>query len=76
MLSTSNRGAANSKVKNTVATWVDLQHYQLPTQPLRFISLFDDSLDVWSSSHISQLAKLSEICYLSKPEELIEQLVT
>ncbi|BAI91785.1 hypothetical protein NIES39_K01360 [Arthrospira platensis NIES-39] len=53
-----------------------MQHYQLPTQPLRFISLFDDSLDVWSSSHISQLAKLSEICYLSKPEELIEQLVT
>jgi len=76
VLTTGNRGAANSKVDRTVATWVDLNHLLMSTEPLRFISLFDDSLDVWSSSHISQLAEFSEICYLSKPEELIEQLVT
>lgn len=76
VLSTGNRGAANTKVNNAVAAWVDLHQYQLTTEPLRFISLFDDSLDVWSSGHISQLAEFSEICYVSKPEELIEQLVT
>ncbi|MCG9885783.1 MAG: DUF1828 domain-containing protein [Cyanobacteria bacterium] len=76
VLSTGNRGAANSKVNNAVAAWVDLYQYQLTTEPLRFIALFDDSLDVWSSSHISQLAEFSEICYVSKPEGLIEQLMT
>ncbi|MCM1982975.1 DUF1828 domain-containing protein [Lyngbya confervoides] len=76
VLSTGNRSAANSKVNNTVAAWLDLYQYRLNTEPLRFISLFDDSLDVWSSGHISQLAEFSEICYMSKPEELIEQLVT
>ena len=76
VLSTGNRGAANTKVNNAVAAWFDLNQYQLTTEPLRFISLFDDSIDVWSTSHISQLAEFSEICYVSKPEELIEQLVT
>lgn len=76
VLSTGNRGAANTKVNNAVATWVDLHQYLLTTEPLRFISLFDDSSDVWSKSHISQLAEFSEICYVSQPEELIEQLVT
>jgi len=76
VLTTGNRGAANGKVNNTVATWVDLNHLLMSTEPLRFISLFDDSVDVWSDSHISQLAEFSEICYASKPEELIGQLVT
>lgn len=75
VLSTGNRSAANTKINNVVAAWVDLNQYQLTTEPIRFISLFDDSLDVWSSSHISQLAEFSEICYVSEPEELIEQLV-
>jgi hypothetical protein len=76
VLSTGNRSAANNKVNNTVAAWVDLNQLQLTTEPLRFISLFDDNLDVWSSSHLSQLAEFSEICYLSQPAELIENLVT
>lgn len=76
VLSTGNRSAANLKVNNMVAAWVDLNQYQLTREPLRFISLFDDSLDTWSSSHISQVAEFSQICYLSKPEELIEHLTT
>ncbi len=76
VLSTGNRSAANSKVNNTVAAWVDLNQFQLTTAPLRFISLFDDTLDVWSNTHISQLAEHSEICYVSNREELIEQLTT
>lgn len=75
VLTTGNRGAANTKVNNTVAAWVDLNQYLAGRDPLQFISLFDDSLDVWSDSHISQLAEFSEICYVSKPEEFIERLV-
>jgi hypothetical protein len=76
VLSTGNRGATQTKVNNSVAAWVDLNSYQLTAEPLRFISLFDDSLDVWSSSQISQVAEFSQVCYLSQPEELIEQLTT
>jgi len=75
VLSTGNRSAANTKTNNTVAAWVDLNQLQLTTAPLRFISLLDDSLDVWTDSHISQLAEFSEVCYLSQPEDLLEQLV-
>ncbi len=75
VLSTGNRSAANTKTNNTVAAWVDLNQLQLTTSPLRFISLLDDSLDVWTDSHISQLDEFSEVCYLSQPEELLEQLV-
>lgn len=74
VLSTGNRSAANTKTNNIVAAWVDLNQLQLTTSPLRFISLLDDSADVWTDSQISQLAEFSEICYLSQPEELIEQL--
>lgn len=76
VLSTGNRSAANTKINNAVAAWVDLNQYQLTKEPLRFISLLDDSSDIWSSSHTSQVAEFSEICYFSKPEELVEQLTT
>jgi hypothetical protein len=75
VLSTGNRSAANTKTNNAVAAWVDLNQLQLTATPLHFISLLDDSLDVWTDSHISQLAEFSEICYLSQPEEFLEQLV-
>jgi Domain of unknown function DUF1828 len=39
VLSTGNRSAANTKINNVVAAWVDLNQYQLTREPLRFISL-------------------------------------
>lgn len=75
VLSTGSRSAAKNKVNAAVAAWLDLSHYLLGQEPLKFISLFDDSVDIWTDGHMSQLAEFSEICYISQPEELLAHLV-
>ena len=74
VLSTGSRAAANTKANSVVAAWVDLSQFKVGTQPLRFISLFDDTLDVWSTETICQLEDLSDIAYWSEPDRFVEML--
>ncbi|WP_448573708.1 DUF1828 domain-containing protein [Trichothermofontia sp.] len=76
VLSTGSKAAANTKANNVVAAWVDLSQLKFGTQPLRFISLFDDTLDVWQVETILQLEELSDIAYWSESERFIEMLTT
>lgn len=76
VLSTGSKAAANTKANNVVAAWVDLTQLKFGTQPLRFISLFDDTLDVWQTETIRQLEELSDIAYWSDSERFIEMLTT
>lgn len=76
ILSTGSKAAANTKANNVVAAWVDLTHLKFGTQPLRFISLFDDTLDVWQTETIRQLEELSDIAYWSESERFIEMLTS
>lgn len=76
VLSTGSKAAANTKANNVVAAWVDLAQLKLGSQPLRFISLFDDTLDVWQTETIRQLEELSDIAYWSESERFIEMLTT
>lgn len=69
VLSTGSKAAANSKVDSIVSTWHDLSHMRVGQRSIEFISLFDDTLDIWSSSNIQQLNDLSEISYWSQREE-------
>jgi hypothetical protein len=70
VLSTGSKAAANSKVDSIVSTWHDLSHIRVGPQSIEFISLFDDTLDIWSPSNIQQLNDLSEVTYWSQPKEL------
>jgi hypothetical protein len=70
VLSTGSKAAANSKVDSVVATWYDLNHVLLTQQGIKFISLFDDTLDIWSPANIQQLEDISEVAYWSRPESL------
>ncbi len=74
VLSTGSRSAANSKVNNVLASWYDLSNYKVGRKPTRFISLFDDTLDVWGEENLRQLEELSDIAYWSRPDELAELL--
>jgi len=74
VLSTGSRASANSRVNNVLASWYDLNHLKTGIEPLRFISLFDDTVDVWTPDNMSILEDLSHIAYWSQPEELIELL--
>ncbi len=70
VLSSGSKAAANSKVDSIVATWHDLNHVRIGQRDIEFISLFDDTLDIWSSHNIEQLTDLSEVAYWSRPEDL------
>lgn len=72
VLSTGSRAAANSKVNGIVASWHDLNHLKVGRERVNFISLLDDSLDIWSTENIRLLEDLSEVSYWSRREQLVE----
>lgn len=76
VLSTGSKGAANAKADKTIAAWTDLSHYRVRRSPIRFVSLFDDTLDIWAPSIISHVAEYSDIVYWSQPETLTRVLVS
>lgn len=72
ILSTGNRASTRSIVDRVCASWYDLHHYQAQANPIRFISLFDDSIDLWDNTSIRLLENLSEVSYWSRPDELLD----
>ena len=75
VLSSGSRSAAQQITKNAVATWFDLSVYSSSPEPLTFISLIDDSADVWSEEDFNLVASISEVARWSAPETL-SQLLT
>jgi hypothetical protein len=43
---------------------------------MRFISLFDDELDVWAPEHFGLVEDVSEIAYWSRKDEFAELLIS
>jgi hypothetical protein len=43
-------------------------------EALRFVSLFDDTLDVWTPEGFHLVEELSEVSRWSRPDELAEKL--
>jgi hypothetical protein len=70
VLSTGNRAAARKLAEHTLATWYDLSNYKVGPEGIQFVSLFDDTLDVWGDEDFRLLEDLSEVAFWSKPEEL------
>lgn len=74
VLSTGSRATARRVVEHTVATWYDLSHLRLGPEGLKFISLFDDELDVWGPEAFEFVGGLSDIAYWSRKDDLTELL--
>lgn len=72
VLSTGSKAYANMTAERTLACWYDLSY--LKSTNLRFISLFDDSFDVWTAEDFRLVSGLSETAVWSKPEEFVELL--
>jgi hypothetical protein len=70
VLSTGSRSAATRVVEHVVATWYDLNHLKLGQQPLEFISLFDDTLDVWRPEEFKLVEEFSAVARWSAQDEL------
>jgi hypothetical protein len=75
VLSSGSRSAAQQITKSVVATWYDLSQYRASPEPLAFISLVDDSADVWSEEDFNLVESISDVARWSVPETL-RQLLT
>ncbi len=74
VLSTGNRSAARSVSEHVVAAWYDLNHLAVGPEALRFVSLFDDTADVWTDEDFRLVEGLSTVTRWSRPDEFMRVL--
>jgi hypothetical protein len=72
VLSTGSRSAARSVVYQVHTAFFDLNHLASGPEAIRFVSLFDDSADVWSEEDLRLAAQLSAVTRWSQPDELAD----
>lgn len=70
VLSTGNRASANRACEHVVAAWYDLSHFVQEPEALAFVSVFDDTADVWAEENYKQVEPLSRVVYWSRPDEI------
>ena len=75
VLSTGSRGAARGIVEHVVTEWFDLNFLVAGQVPTKFISLFDDTEDVWAAEDFRLVEPLSTVAYWSRPDEFYGELV-
>lgn len=69
VLNAGSRAAANSRADNVFTAWSDLSYLKGTGKVWQFISLFDDSFEVWTSENIRLLEEVSNIAYWSRRDE-------
>ena len=69
VLSTGSRGAVRRLAEHALAGCVDLSHLKASQHGLIFVSLFDDTEDVWRPEDFSLVEEHSEIARWSRPDE-------
>ena len=69
LLSTGSRGAVRRLSEHVLSGWVDLNHLRVNQPSLAFVSLFDDTEDIWRPEDFSLLDGQSEIARWSRPDE-------
>jgi hypothetical protein len=74
VLSTGSRAAAKNVTEHVLASWYDLNNLSIGPEGLQFVSLFDDTMDVWSDQDFNLLKDLSVITRWSQPDGFIEAL--
>lgn len=74
VLSTGSRAAAKNVTEHVLSSWYDLNNLRVGPESLQFISLFDDTMDVWTDQDFNLLNDLSIVSRWSQPEAFIEAL--
>jgi hypothetical protein len=74
VLHTDKKGSARRIAEHVLAGWVDLEPTRR-TEQTKFISLFNDTNDVWDPEEYRLVETLSEVARWSRPEEFAEKLV-
>ena len=74
VLGTGSRSAARAVVHQVHTAWYDLNHLAAGPEALKFVSLFDDSVDVWSDEDFRLAEQLSTVTRWSNPDVFAEVL--
>jgi len=74
LLATGSRAAAHRVSEHVVAGWHDLQPFKVGPSGLYFVSLFDDTSDVWVEEDFRLVESLSEVSRWSRPDEFLDML--
>ena len=74
VLSTGNRSSAHKVTEHVLAAWHDLYHLAMGAEALHFVSLFDDTADVWATADFRLVESVSTVSRWSKPDEFTEVL--
>ena len=69
LLSTGSRGSVHRLTEHVVAGCMDLSHLGTTQTGLAFVSLFDDTQDVWRPEDFNLVKEISEIARWSRPDE-------
>ena len=69
VLTTGNRAAAHRVSEHVLAAWHDLNHLVAGPEALTFVSLFDDTADVWADEDFRLVELLSRVSRWSRPDE-------
>ena len=70
LLGTGTRGATRRITEHVLAGCVDLSHLKVSQPDLKFVSLFDDTQDVWREQDFRLVRDYSEVAYWSRPDTL------
>ncbi len=70
LLSTGSRNATRRIAEHVLAGCVDLSHLRAEQADLVFISLFDDTENVWRDEDFRLVEGHSEIAFWSRPDQL------
>ena len=73
VLSTGSRAMAREMVFQSTAMWHDLSYLKVGKEAIQFISLFDDTVDIWSQEDIQLIESLSDIALWSHTDEFLEK---
>lgn len=76
VLSTGSQAAARRVTEHVVTAWHDLNTLSIGPEALQFVSLFDDTMDVWNAEDFQLLENLSIVSRWSQPDELISLLAS
>ncbi len=74
VLSTGSRSAGRNIVNLVHTAFSDLNHLAAGPEALRFVSLFDDTADVWSDEDFRLAEQLSTVTRWSQPDEFADVL--
>ena len=71
VLDTGNKSMARNLVSQVYTTYADLNHLAAGQEALKFVSLFDDTTDVWEDADFKLVEQVSEIARWSAPDAFV-----